>query len=60
MFGDLFLGYHLEYISGVESSVNKQIRLNSILFLHRVQQQLNESVVDSHNIVWPCGRVSYE
>ena len=31
IFGDLFLGYHLEYISFVRSSVNKQIRLNCVL-----------------------------
>ena len=35
MFGDLFLGYHLEHIYWVESSVNKQISLNFVLFLVR-------------------------
>ena len=34
-FVDLILGYHLEYISWVESSVNKQICLNFVLILHR-------------------------
>ena len=33
-FRDLLLGYCLEYISSVEPSVNKQIRLNCLLFLH--------------------------
>ena len=38
-FEDLFVGYHLEYISWVESSVNKRTRLNCVLFLHHVADQ---------------------
>ena len=43
MFGDLFLNYHLEYISCMESSVNKQIHLNYELFLHREIAKQNKN-----------------